>query len=459
MTSAPRPLRPQLTALLLVLSAVACKAKTDDFYAKVFPCSGTSSLECGTTKAGKPMTCVSSASLGGGSFCAETCDPNETAPLGSTCTASGALLQQCTPNVDAGADASVVECPAGLSCYRTSLAENRGLCLSVPTCTDNSECGTGTICASAVVKAQLPPALASAVTADHLHCLRGGCKSSGMSCPTGQVCIGSVLAFDPDIDNLCVPACDSNKDCPPNFTCLRNPETAPGGPHMCFPGMVGARCSTDQNCLIGACTDVGVEFDVCSLPCATDAQCAALSTDTDVFVCAKNHCVTARPFQGANCSPTGDDGAVCPAGLRCFDESPYGGVLLHGECRVACDPLDHSCPARGGLPHVCLGAAHDGGCYPSSFGTPCATKADCVANFECMLAGPDPHSNTDYSDRICTVPCEADADCDKNVWTKKIGFCSSEHICRLAAGIGGDCDRATQCISRRCVANHCVAPI
>jgi hypothetical protein len=451
--------RPLLSVALLALTAVACKAKTDEFYAKIVPCASAGSRECGTTQAGKPMTCVSSTSLGGGSFCAEACDPKDTAPAGFTCIAAGALLQHCTPSADA--DAAVVDCPAGLSCYRTSLVQNQGLCMSLDTCGKNADCDPGEICASTVVTDQLPEALKPAVKADHLHCLRDGCKSSGMACPTGQTCLGSKLAFNATIDNLCVPACDSNKDCPPNFACLRNPETAPDAPQMCFPGMIGARCGTDQNCLFGACTDLGVEFKVCSIPCADDRQCGALNTDTDVFVCANHHCVTQRPFQGANCNTMGGD-AVCPPGQRCFGESPYGGVLEHGECRVPCDPVDHSCPSRGGLPHVCLGANHDGGCYPSNFGTPCANNDQCVAGivgFTCSIAGPDPHSNTDYSARICTITCQTDADCDANTWTKEIGFCSAEHICRLSAGIGGQCERGAHCISRRCASNRCVAAI
>lgn len=456
----PHERRTTVALALLSLTAFACKAKTEDFYDKVFPCSGAGSLECGKTRDGKLMTCASAAGLGGGSFCAETCDPKNPSavPAGFGCTAAGALLQECTPATGAGADGAVIDCPEGLSCYRTSLLENRGVCLSLDTCSSDGECGPGTTCASTVVQKQFPPAIRSLAATDHLHCVSSGCKASGTACPTGQVCVGSSLAFGPEIDNLCVPRCTSNKDCPPNFSCLRNPETAPGAQEMCFPGMVGARCATAQNCLIGACTDVGVEFNVCSLPCADDRTCGALNTASDVFICAKNHCVTQRPFQGANCSPSGEGGAACPANLQCFEESPYSGPVVHAECRVPCD-ANHKCPARGGIPHVCLGEHYDGGCYPSSFGTPCETKSDCVAGFECMLASPDSHSNTNYSPRICTMPCDIDAQCDANTWTKRMGFCSDEHICRLAAGEERACDRDSHCISRRCDNNKCVAPL
>jgi hypothetical protein len=454
------PHRPLLAVIALATIALACKAKTDDFYASIFPCTGAVPDECGTTRAGKPMTCVSAEGLGGSRFCAEACDPKGTAPLpaGYACVAAGALLQECTPNTDGGVDAAVVSCPAGLSCYRTSLLANIGVCMSLKTCSADSECGTGMVCASTVVKNGLPPSLASVIETDHLYCLTNGCKTDGMGCPTGQVCIGKKLAFGPEIDDLCAPGCDSDKDCPPNFSCLRNPETAPGSPNLCFPGLVGSRCAAAQNCLIGACTDVGVEFNVCSVPCANTKQCETLNTLSDVFVCAKNHCLTQRPFQGANCSPNVSDGATCPAGLECFDDAPYGGLVTHGECRVPCG-ADHKCPSRGGIPHVCLGANHDGGCYPSSFGTPCETTADCVADFQCLLAKEDSHSNTNYSPRICTMTCDTDADCDANSWTKEIGFCSDEHLCRLSAGEGRACDRDFHCISRRCDNKICVAPL
>jgi hypothetical protein len=280
---------------------------------------------------------------------------------------------------------------------------------------------------------------------DHLYCLAAGCKTQHVNCNAGESCLGLSLSFGSDIDELCVPSCDLDKACPPGFTCLRNARWAPGSTPLCFPGLIGTRCATQQDCLLGACTDVGVEFDVCTIPCTKNEECAALNSATDIYFCSTGRCLTPRPFQGSNCT----EDAHCIAGQRCLGKTPVG-VLSHGECRIPCD-ADGQCPARGGLPHVCLGKDHEGGCYPSSFALPCATQADCVGNFQCLAAGPDPRSLTDYSPSICTIPCSTDADCDANTWTKKSGFCR-DGICRLAGGIQATCDRNAQCASDRCEA-------
>jgi hypothetical protein len=449
----------RLVPVLALACGAGCKARTDEFYAKVYACSGKGAAECGTTRSGKPMTCVSAVTLGGTEFCAESCDPlhPEQAPEGTICMATGALLQKCTP---AGDDGGASSCPPSLSCYRTSLTQNAGVCLAMPVCSsDDDPCGGGTnVCATKVIKAVVSPAVAPSLAIDHLHCVTTGCTSVGMACPLRQSCIGSQLGFGAPIDDLCVPACDSNQDCPPNFTCLHDAVSAPDGPRLCFPGMVGARCSVQQNCLVGSCVDVGVEFNVCSVPCRSDDDCKPLNMASDVYVCAGNHCLTPRPFQGANCTVQSDAGVTCPLGEQCFDESPYG-APHHGECRVPCDARG-LCPARGGLPHVCLGKDHDGGCYPSSFGLPCQTKADCIADFDCLPAVDDaPRSTTGYSAKICTLPCTADADCDADTWTKRRGYCSSEGICRLSGGLGTTCDRNAQCESRRCSQSTCQPPI
>jgi hypothetical protein len=454
--------RPALALAALLLCGLACKTKEDEFYTKVFPCTPNSTDQCGTARNGKPMKCFSAVSLGGSAFCAESCDPKVpgSAPAGTICTASGALLTECKPlpsAADGGADAGVEgTCPEGLSCYRTSLGENRGVCMALPTCSSNEECTTGTrrTCASSLIRSVLPSAVAAVSSTDHLHCVQSGCQTANMACPTGEACLGSAVYLSQAVNDACVPTCEDSTDCPPNFTCLHDPVTAPGGPRVCFPRMVGSRCSAAENCLAGQCTNVGVEFNVCAVPCALDAQCGILNTPTDIFVCAQGHCLTPRPFQGNYCT----DDSGCPAGLHCFDESPFG-PSTHKECRLPCD-VGGKCPSRGGLPHICLGANHDGGCYPSSFGMPCSTQADCIADFKCMPAGRDSHSRTDYSPTICTIPCTVDADCDRDSWTKFRGYCSAEKICRLSGGLGTECDRDAMCEQDRCdePAQICIAP-
>jgi hypothetical protein len=444
---------PILVALVLL---AACKAQKTAFYSRVFTCDPNVGNTCGTTQAGDPMVCYSAKTLGGTGFCTETCDPNDTsmARSGVVCAAvtigqddggsarSGAVLTECAPSAPDG-------CPEGLTCYRTGLTEDKGVCLAMPVCASMADCTQSRpVCAADVIKGAVPPAVLPMLATDHLHCLAVRCKSAGMACGQGEGCIGSFLNFGSAIDDLCVPTCDLHNACPPNFTCLQDAKWAPGAPPICFPGMLGTRCAEPDDCLMGTCTDVGVEFNVCTIPCAHDEECAALSTPTDVYTCAKNdrggHCLTVRPFSGSNCASDSD----CIPSQRCVGGSVTG-TLKHGECRVPCD-ADGKCPARGGLPHTCLGKNREGLCIPSSFATPCDTQADCTASFKCLEAAPDPRTpQTSYATHICTVTCTTDADCDANVWTKKLGFCQSG-ICRLAGGEGVSCDRKKQCGSARC---------
>jgi hypothetical protein len=442
-------------ALGLLLAATvalsACKAQKEEFYKKVYTCDPAGPNTCGTTESGRPMVCYSAATLGGTGFCAEPCDPADpsAARSGVVCATmtldearagqpiGGALLTECEPSMDA--------CPEGLTCYRRDLTADRGVCLAMPVCQKSAECPLARpMCAADVVRGAVSMPVASMLKLDHLQCLTMGCKSTGTRCALGEGCVGSYLNFGTAVDELCVPRCDLHNACPPNFTCLQDARWAPGAPPICFPGMLGTRCREPDDCLMGACTDVGVEFNVCTIPCANDQQCAAFSTGTDVYTCTKGHCLTTRPFGGSNCEKDDD----CIASQRCVGGSVTG-TLKHGECRVPCD-AGGKCPARGGIPHICLGAHGEGLCYPSSFATPCETTGDCIADFKCLEAAPDARTpQTSYASRICTLTCNADADCDANLFTKKAGFCQ-DGICRLWGGDGVACERNKQCGSGRC---------
>jgi hypothetical protein len=447
----PRALR-SLFALLVLLTA--CKAKKAEFYDKVFACDPNAGNTCGTTEAGDPMVCYSATTLGGTGFCAAPCDPNDPAVArsGVTCAAvtlgeadggtaaSGALLTECAPS-------DPTSCPEGLTCYRTGLTEDAGVCLALPVCDKSADCiQSRPMCATDVIRGAIPATVVSMLKTDHLHCLAVGCKSAGTQCAPGEGCVGAFLNFGSSIDELCVPRCDVHNACPPNFTCLQDTKWAPGAPPICFPGMLGSRCRDADDCLMGVCTDVGVEFNVCTIPCASDAQCLPLSTPTDAYTCANGHCLTVRPFSGSNCATDAD----CISIQRCVGGSVTG-MMKHGECRTPCD-ADGKCPARAGIPHVCLGKNREGLCYPSTFATPCETQADCTASLKCLEAGPNAQTpQTNYATHLCTLTCTTDADCDANPLTKKVGFCQSG-ICRLAGGDGVACDRNAQCGSHRCEA-------
>ena len=430
---------------------VGCKARTDDFYAKVWTCANNASDTCGTTRSGQPMTCYAASKLGGDDFCTEACDPAQGSADPSfvcvTSGASGALLQTCTPPGDAGAADG---CPAGLRCYRTDLLMDQGLCIKMPVCSQNADCPENApVCASTVIqqRTSLP------FHVDGLQCLVTMCGSGGTPCPPGQGCLAGYFqgATASEYD-ICVPTCDGRNECPPNFGCAVSPQSS-GSPSLCLPGVPGIRCQQNQDCVLGECLPTGAGFNECVptfIACQTDVDCAVLDGTSTTFLCVEGvpgggkHCILKEEFSGTNCEQPSD----CPDGYICTTVGPFDPVMTHGECRVPC-AADLSCPVRGGIPHVCLGGG-TGGCYPTSFGLPCASAADCMPELDCRSVLPDPRTLI-HSPTICTMTCTTDDDCVKNPLIRANVFCrQDEHLCRMTGAGGTPCDANDQCRSGAC---------
>jgi hypothetical protein len=429
--------------VMVALCLSACHARDSEFFARIYSCEpGARGDQCGPTQDGKPMVCFNGQQIGGGrSFCTEACDP-AVAPEepGTVCLSSGALLRSCRP-VEGETDPSYA-CPPDLSCFRTNALVDEGVCVDAQVCTEDEEC-TGTMrttCAARLLRERVPASVPA--MADHLACVQATCSTSGMDCPSGESCLGKYYVIAPDIPDICVPNCDSNLQCPPGFACGRD-SYARAAPALCLPGVPGARCTTQQDCLLGACFDTGVGFSLCTVLCRTNDDCAVLDGPGATYLCLPDahRCVNALLFQGPACT-TADD---CAPGLDCYDYSPFAAFQLHGECRLPCDE-DHHCPARGGVPHVCL-AEGAGGCYPGSFGLPCSDSSECWPQLSCQAVSED----TRYAagTTICTVPCLADADCDAVAATTNGGFCQ-DGFCHLGGNVGTSCQRDAQCLSDRC---------
>ena len=236
-----------------IAATLACSTRGAEFYEGVFKCDATASQDpCGTTAAGKPMTCFAGGQLGGEDFCAEVCDPaHGSDDPGYTCVSSGALLQLCHPNA-AGSEG----CPPELQCYRTDLLADEGVCLMMRVCAQDSDCSgdpARRICAASLVRGMysLPT-----LKADHLQCLQATCQSGGSLCSDGESCLANYTDQGPEIPDICVPNCDSDRDCPPNFACSIS-SAAPGSPPICLPGLPGTRCVANQDCVVGSCVDTG----------------------------------------------------------------------------------------------------------------------------------------------------------------------------------------------------------
>lgn len=433
----------------------ACKTRGDQFYREPHECDPTASEDpCGTTEDGKPMVCFAGSQLGGGSnFCVADCDPAQaTTDPRYACVTPGALLQRCHPNKDAS-DKSA-DCPPKLQCYRTDLFADEGVCLMMRVCAEDSDCAgdsARSVCAATLVRSM---SSLSTLKVDHLQCVKPRCQSGGSLCSDGESCLGNYYDYGSQVPDICVPNCDADLNCPPNFACSISP-AGPGSPPICLPGLPGTRCVADQDCALGTCVDTGAGFSQCvlPLPCASNLDCAPFNGPGSTFVCAEgipgrgHRCIKLAPFNGTNCV----DDAGCPEGQRCYWFSPDGITPTHGECRVPCEG-SQDCPARGGIPHVCLG--EDAGCYPSRFAIPCTRDSDCLAEFTCSAVSPDERTQL-QAPTICTMSCEKDADCQMHPLIRgNGGFCKEgEGLCRYTGQKGVPCDRDEQCVNSRCLLN------
>jgi hypothetical protein len=446
-------------ALVALAGAATCRAREKEFYGAIYPCQlGAAVDPCGTTQDGQPMVCYAGSQLGGTDFCTEKCDPaNPPSDPSVKCLTSGALLRVCHPHGSENYPA--LGCPDGLSCYRTDLLNDEGVCVMMPVCTVDSDCKDPkhSACAASIIST-LSPLLSQLSTADHLQCVKPLCKSGGSNCADNEACLADFFARDTAVPDICIPTCDGDNNCPPNYACDVGPD-APGAPRVCVPGLPGQRCHADQDCIVGECFDTGAGFGECTVPyppCNSDQDCAYLD-GLATFACvegrpgAGRRCVALTPFNGSNCATSAD----CAANERCYQYSPYVPDMGHGECRVPCDmSKSPSCPVRGGVAHVCL-AGGDGGCYPGQLGLPCTSSAECLSDLECLPATPDARSLI-TEPMICTKRCATDDDCRADPLIMTHGFCKQEPdgsggLCRITGDSGEPCDSDDQCTRGLCM--------
>ncbi len=402
---------------------------------------------CGPPDAGAPMTCFQASSLAGGrDFCALTCDPGQT-PADSThfaCIAQGVLLRRCHPG---SSDSQGADCPTDFSCYRTDISpladifSAAGLCIPMPVCKQDKDCPTPAYntCASSLVQS-LSSTAAMYLHLDHLNCVETNCLSQHSDCSALEGCLPSQYSA---VADFCVPRCDSKLQCPPNYTCL-GATSGPGSPNLCIPSLPGTRCEGVQ-CVYGSCQPTGAGFKVCAIDCTTDSDCTGLNTATDAFVCVdgggQQHCVTPRPFDGANCDAGAD--CVTARGEVCATVDRTGLDSTRGECRVPCSDAG-TCDPQGGLPHGCL----RGDCYPGLLGIPCTGPSECIEPLSCLPITAEP-GITPLSTQMCSMPCGVDggsvADADAQCQASGInGYCAAG-TCRLIRSGGQPCTRDAQC--------------
>jgi len=447
---------PALLGMVTLLS-VACRPSPETFYSKIYTCDKTlAGRQCGTNEDGQPMTCFHAAQVGAQDYCTDSCDGRVAASSTSeaTCLESTALLRKCRPSEDRD-PASHPRGSCGrseLRCYRTDLLSDEGLCTTFATCSADSDCSdpARTTCASTILHSFYPKAQ-TRLQVDNLYCVQTGCEFNGSACPAGEVCLPSVLPPSAKPFDACVPKCDSNLNCPPNFFCLRK-VSGPANPAVCLAGFLGFRCSTDNDCMLGKCVDTGQGFNVCSVPCDTDADCAPYDGPRGAM-----QCLVLRPDQPKQClSAESLAGSYCKKDSDCLDRqqictyfSPFHTVSEFGTCLLPCD-AEKRCPVRAGVPHTCFDfpPLERPVCYPGMFGMPCRRDDACVAGLSCKL------SRTDQGNPvpICTAACSSPADCtrDKLRFTSD-GWCDGDTgVCVLPRPGDAKCTEHFQCASNVC---------
>ncbi|MCC7537142.1 MAG: hypothetical protein IT379_13050 [Deltaproteobacteria bacterium] len=257
--------------------------------------------------------------------CVASCD--------GRCTARGECLRGCLVGVEG-------ECPSGTLCLSVNfLVPQEGVCYPVDrACSSTAPCEGGDVCLGDIGGTE------SAFT---LYCVPP--PISVGRCQEGYVFVSTGAG-----ESICLPSCDAvDSSCPLGLGCLTQAYGVVGAGttlfSSCFPGVAGAPCDDDTNCLLGRCAN-----GICALPCA----------DADAVT-----------------------GLTGGAGCMQFDNS-FEGELFE----LRCNPESGNCEPRYELGNRC---ANDGQCAEGLF---CETipeplpgagrafcTADCLTDDNCAI--------------------------------------------------------------------------
>ena len=250
----------------------ACKVDKAAFHERLYSCNpNAADPACGTDVDDRPMACVPAYQLGGSNFCAIGCDASgnlEAEPAtGSACPRARA-----SDRAAAGGRAAAplqprpsrqhlrhrgAVLPAHRSHRRRGGVHHGQLVHTDRDCRDpiRSKC-MGELCAHTYAKADLK--------ADHTYCLQAECRARRTACSPGETCMRDILPPASNPPDICVPHCDANGNCPPNYFCYPN-IYGKGAPRICIPGLLGLRCESRLDCLFGDCVETGAPYKVCSV--------------------------------------------------------------------------------------------------------------------------------------------------------------------------------------------------
>ncbi len=441
-----------VTLGVAAFAAAACRLKPEEFAEKLYSCNASAAdPACGTDLDDAPMACVPAHQLGGSNFCSSSCDRATDNPEGDAtgiCLAagpknagrlSGARLAKCDPS------AAVPCAQTEMSCLRTDLIKNEGVCTTVSSCKANSDCRdpVRAVCMGELLRETYTKG--PDLKADHTYCLQAGCRERRTACSPGETCMRDVLPRESYPPDICVPNCDANHNCPPNYFCYPDVYSRVSPP-ICIPGLMGLRCRTRMDCLFGDCKETGAGFNVCTVSCADDNDCAKFDSIHGTFFCNDQKlCAGPRAFRGSLCYANDD----CHTGEIC---ARLAADSRSGQCLFPCG-ADGRCPvAYGGVPHTCLPQiALAGGkvCWPGSFAQYCdpSVTDQCIRPLSCRkVPGSYP---------ACTILCESDDDCQKERVTRD-GWClktEATSVCVAPRKDDAACDRDVQCESKKCISD------
>ena len=199
----------------------ACRVDQQEFNNRVFACNvAAPNPGCGVDEAGQPMACFAARQIGATDFCATACDGTPSVDSAAVCLQSGVSLRACQPSLDKPkADPPLSACAQGdLRCYRTDLLSDDGVCTTMDPCDKDVQCRDPirSVCATTFL-ASLYADAGAVLQNDHMYCLQTGCRSRGTSCSAGETCLQEVIPASAHPPDICVPNCDSQLHCPPNF--------------------------------------------------------------------------------------------------------------------------------------------------------------------------------------------------------------------------------------------------
>ncbi len=274
------------------------------------------------------------------------------------------------------------------------------------------------------------------------------------NCPATTRC-----AFTAPQQALCLPTCQTDRDCRPEYACNALGFCIPRGQ-----GQIGDLCERDQDCSSAQCR-LFPNGRYCTISCEQDCP-------------ARFFCRGANPQQGGWCERLCDTDAECPEqGYRCLSlrcELASSSTLPDGS---ACQN-DTQCQSRRCWQHPLF---PNGLCARA-----CQAQTDCTGGFLCRSLGSNerlclptcsPRSPCLRSTYTCLsvplledaqtarlLPCFADADCPSTQIADVTSFCArddQQNLCSVGVCIGRGnlrvgslCAHPLDCETGLCVFPH-----